>query len=84
MKKTYTKKQIQEAIAYWEKQLKAGNYRKVNEAFEHSGENPYDIDNCRASGWVVFFMRDDFPYLPVDFSMPVQNPTEGDEGDELS
>ena len=31
MKKTYTKKQIQEAIAYWKKQLAKGNYRKVNE-----------------------------------------------------
>lgn len=56
----------------------------MNEAFEHSGENPYDIDNCKASGWVVFFIRDGFPYLPVDFSMPVQNPVKGDEGDELS
>ena len=32
MKKTYTKKQITEAIAYWQKQLKAGNYKKVNES----------------------------------------------------
>ena len=32
MKKTYTKKQITEAIAYWEKQLKLGNYKKVNES----------------------------------------------------
>lgn len=32
MKKTYTKRQIQEAISYWEKQLAEGNYRKVNEA----------------------------------------------------
>ena len=32
MKKQYTKKQIQEAIAYWEKQLAKGNYRKVNES----------------------------------------------------
>ena len=32
MKKTYTKKQIQEAISYWEKQLRAGNYKKVNES----------------------------------------------------
>ena len=34
MKKTYTKKQIQEAISYWKKQLAEGNYRKVNEAVE--------------------------------------------------
>ena len=31
MKKQYTKKQIIEAIAYWKNQLRAGNYRKVNE-----------------------------------------------------
>lgn len=34
MKKKYTKKQIQEAIKYWEKQLKAGNYKKLNESDE--------------------------------------------------
>ena len=84
MKKQYTKKQIQEAISYWKKQLARGNYRKVNEVFEYSVGNPYDIDNCKASGWVVFFMRDGFPYLPVDFSMPVQNPVKGDESDKLS
>lgn len=28
--KRYTKKQITEAIAYWEKQLKVGNYKKVD------------------------------------------------------
>ena len=32
MKKRYTKKQIQEAINYWEKQLRTGNYKKVNES----------------------------------------------------
>ena len=32
MKKKYTRKQITEAIAYWEKQLANGNYRKVNES----------------------------------------------------
>jgi len=34
MKKTYTRKQIQEAIDYWKKQLAKGNYRKVDEAAE--------------------------------------------------
>jgi len=33
MKKKYTKKQITEAIAYWQKQLKKGNYKKLNESF---------------------------------------------------
>ena len=32
MKKQYTKKQITEAIAYWKKQLKLGNYKKVYES----------------------------------------------------
>ena len=32
MKKRYTKKQIQESIAYWKKQLKLGNYKKLNES----------------------------------------------------
>lgn len=36
MKKQYTKKQIQEAISYWEKQLEAGNYRKVNESIDYA------------------------------------------------
>ena len=30
MKKQYTKKQIMESIKYWQKQLKAGNYKKTN------------------------------------------------------
>ena len=37
MKKTYTKKQIQEAISYWKKQLAKGNYRKVNENLKDDG-----------------------------------------------
>ena len=32
MKKKYTKKQIQEAINYWKKQIKIGNYKKINES----------------------------------------------------
>lgn len=32
MKHKYTKKQIVEAIKYWEKQIKLGNYRKLNES----------------------------------------------------
>lgn len=34
MKKKYTKKQICEAIAYWKKQLKSGNYKKINESLD--------------------------------------------------
>lgn len=33
MKKQYTKKQIMEAIAYWKKQLKLGNYKKLDEGW---------------------------------------------------
>ena len=32
MKKKYTKKQIMESIKYWQKQLKLGNYKKLNES----------------------------------------------------
>ena len=38
MKKQYTKKQIQEAISYWEKQLAKGNYRMMNESAESPEE----------------------------------------------
>ena len=43
MKKTYTKKQITEAIAYWKKQLKLGNYKTLNES---------DGDLCRSMEFV--------------------------------
>ena len=33
-KAKYTKKQIQESIRYWQKQLKLGNYKKLNEGAE--------------------------------------------------
>ena len=32
MKRKYTRKQILESIKYWKKQLKTGNYRKLNES----------------------------------------------------
>ena len=50
MKKKYTKKQIQEAISYWEKQLSLGNYKKLNE-----DENVYDENQRDEYG----FTRDD-------------------------
>ena len=34
MKKKYTKKQILESIKYWQKQLRAGNYKKLNESIK--------------------------------------------------
>ena len=53
MKKTYTKKQIQEAIFYWQKQLNSGNYRKVVESIEY--ETVYE----RIGGELA--ERDDIP-----------------------
>lgn len=71
MKKQYTRKQIQEAISYWKKQLAEGNYRKVNEAAGFSIENPYSIDNCKAIGYVAYFTLNDDPFLPVNYSLPL-------------
>ena len=51
--KKYTRKQIQEAIAYWKKQLAKGNYKKVNESIEHEGASD-DIGSELAA-------RDDIP-----------------------
>ena len=48
--KQYTKKQIQEAINYWKKQLSLGNYKKLNE-----DENVYDENQRDEYG----FTRDD-------------------------
>ena len=45
MKKIYTKKQICEAIAYWEKQLRSGNYKKINESDDgYKTVHVYDIE----------------------------------------
>ena len=45
MNKRYTKKQITEAIAYWKKQLKAGNYKKLDEdaksEYDENGRDEY-------------------------------------------
>lgn len=46
MKKKYTKKQIQEAIAYWQRQIKRGNYKKLNESVE-------DLDSRIKNGTIV-------------------------------
>lgn len=40
--KTHTKKQIAEAIAYWQKQLELGNYKKTDEAVHDSPEDDYE------------------------------------------
>ena len=53
MKKQYTKKQIQEAINYWKKQLKCGNYKKITESYYY-----YDYDDTKLINNQEF--QDDF------------------------
>lgn len=36
MKKRYTRKQIVEAINYWKKQIRLGNYKRLNESVDQS------------------------------------------------
>lgn len=45
MKKQYSKKQIQEAISYWKKQLSTGNYLKLNESTSNINDLLYDLIN---------------------------------------
>ena len=45
--KTYTKKQITEAIAYWEKRLSTGNYLKINESTSDINDLLYDLMNSQ-------------------------------------
>ena len=42
MKKRYTKRQIQESIAYWQKQLRAKNYTQLDESIS-PGSKMYQI-----------------------------------------
>lgn len=44
MKKTYTKRQIREAIAYWQKQLDEGNCRNIAESEDELHRFKCDID----------------------------------------
>lgn len=56
MKRKYTKKQICEAIAYWKKQLKNGNYKKVNESIDdYYIENPNVKDIARKNPYAIEF-----------------------------
>ena len=49
MKKRYTKKQIEESIKYWQKQLNSKNYKKLNESLRKSY-------NCKTQ----FYYTDDY------------------------
>lgn len=58
MKKKYTKKQIQEAIKFWEKQLKAGNYKKINESINLSeNADAYKLIAAMDNGEAEFSYR---------------------------
>ena len=59
MKRQYTKKQISEAIAYWEKQLADGDYVKTYESLEtptETGERQFafteNVTDEDIIGWV--------------------------------
>lgn len=56
--KKYTKKQILEAISYWKKQLKKGNYRRLNESnsfFDYIVENPNIEDIAKKNPYAIEF-----------------------------
>ena len=76
MNKKYTRKQICEAISYWKKQLRAGNYKKVNESVEGNSKyilikNGIDTDFMTTYDNELEALDDFYTYLntidPNDF-----------------
>lgn len=63
MKKKYTKKQITEAISYWEKQLRAGNYRRVDE----STDVDWTKDMGKTANDFALGLKNDSPDLKAVF-----------------
>ena len=61
MKKTYTKKQIQEAISYWRKQLAEGNYRKMDESLNYE-DVMYSLNYHKNKGNNIKFIADNCSY----------------------
>ena len=59
MKKQYTKKQIVEAIAYWKKQLRAGNYKKLDEDILSSDDLQDREKACRIGADCVMHICED-------------------------
>lgn len=57
MNKKYTRKQICEAISYWKKQLRAGNYKRVNESVASMPDAKFMIKykGSEERDFVVFF-----------------------------
>lgn len=60
--KKYTKKQIVEAISYWEKQIRLGNYKKINESYES-----YKLDDLRDLASQELFTYDNIPNYAKKF-----------------
>ena len=60
MKKQYTKKQIQEAISYWKKQLAKGDYRRMNEsAVAGNGPKTFNVTLLRDQTCTLEVMASD-------------------------
>ena len=57
MKKTYTKKQIQEAISYWKRQLAEGNYRRIGESLESEGAKDDIESELAARGDIPNYLK---------------------------
>ena len=58
MKKQYTRKQIVEAINYWKKQIRLGNYKRLNESL--------DIDKERFNQILSKLPKDELDFLFAD------------------
>lgn len=71
MKKAYTKKQIVEAIAYWQKQLKS-----LDEGFAA----PLGIEELRGRDFEEFEGRKDAPSYDRWFAAQLPDPDEGTHG----
>ena len=67
MKKTYTKKQIQEAIAYWKKQLTEGNYRKTDKLLE---DENYSVKEIRSFDDLASEYADCHDFVVFKFGKP--------------
>lgn len=80
MKKRYTKRQILESIKYWQKQLRAGNYKKLNESV--ASLTPHELE--LAEGYFAELFSE-YGYLPKKIQVEAvkykDDPSIGD-GDE--
>lgn len=65
MKKTYTKKQITEAIAYWKKQLKTMNESIHTDYIIRIGDQTYNLVNPENREKTVFGYAAESPYVQI-------------------